>query len=50
MLEDSDEDVQDLDADAYRKGLSAYKPSPEPKRSGTCYLVLMCRNIEVGVM
>lgn len=33
MVEDSDEDVQDADAVAYAKGLSAYRPSPEPKRT-----------------
>ncbi|EKM57980.1 uncharacterized protein PHACADRAFT_116507 [Phanerochaete carnosa HHB-10118-sp] len=31
ILEDSDEDMQDLDVEAYQKGLSAYKPSPEPQ-------------------
>ena len=31
VFEDSDEEIQDIDADAYKKGLSAYKPSPEPE-------------------
>ncbi len=29
MLEDSEDDLQDVDTAAYRKGLSAYQPSPE---------------------
>lgn len=35
MLEDSDEDMQDVGGDAYKKGLSAYKPSPEPERKSS---------------
>ncbi|GJE94869.1 MutS family DNA mismatch repair protein [Phanerochaete sordida] len=31
VFEDSDDEIQDLDADAYKQGLSAYKPSPEPE-------------------
>ena len=34
VLEDSDEEIQDIDANAYKKGLSAYKPSPEPEKKG----------------
>ncbi|KAI0697052.1 DNA mismatch repair protein Msh6 [Cytidiella melzeri] len=35
IVDDSDEEAQDVDASAYRKGLSAYQPSPEPKRQPT---------------
>lgn len=39
VLEDSDEEGENIDALAYKKGLSAYQPSPEPvkKSSGTCH-------------
>ncbi|KAI0087410.1 DNA mismatch repair protein Msh6 [Irpex rosettiformis] len=32
VIDDSDEEAQDVDSLAYSKGLSAYQPSPEPKR------------------
>ncbi|KAI0761142.1 DNA mismatch repair protein Msh6 [Irpex lacteus] len=32
VLDDSDEETADVDAAAYQKGLSAYQPSPAPKR------------------
>ncbi|KAA1472424.1 DNA mismatch repair protein Msh6 [Dentipellis sp. KUC8613] len=32
VLEDSDEEAESIDKDAYKKGLSAYKPSPDPER------------------
>ncbi|KAI0792522.1 DNA mismatch repair protein Msh6 [Abortiporus biennis] len=35
IIEDSDEELEDVDAIAYAKGLSAYQPSsPEPERKG----------------
>lgn len=45
VIDDSDEEDHDVDAAAYRKGLSAYQPSPEPKRpAGKSRLMLIvCR-------
>lgn len=34
VLEDSDDDMGDVDASAFNKGLSAYEPSPDTKKTG----------------
>lgn len=46
VLDDSDEETADVDAEAYHKGLSAYQPSPAPKSTFSIAYMRMRANGE----